>query len=380
MKILLLYQYSAHNITMDLLCENLHQNGIDADSFNVVSWRFHSINRNRQPILLRILKPFMFIPRIRGLFILLFRQKILLTLSKNYSIIDIHFFSSIYDQLISAFKNDKKMVKVTLWGSDFYRSDLNRREDQRKVYKNVDIIQLATKQMLLDFLNIYPENGSKMRLAHFGNNSFELIEKFQQKIDFEGFKKELKIPNDKIVIVCGLNGSEGHQHELIFDSIYNLEEGIKKQIYLIVPMTYGGNQAYITKLKKKLATLKLSNQIIEKSLSNENLCKLRIVSDIMISIQISDAFSASVQEHIFAGGIVIVGDWLPYEIFKDYDIRYVKTEIENLTNNLNKTILNFTALKEECKKNKEKITALSAWKSSIKDWVSNYSDLEIKEH
>ena len=378
MKILILYQFSGHSRMVDILCENLHENGIDADSFNVVSWRFHSINKNRQPIPLIILKPLMVIPRVQGLIIMLFRQKIVMTLSRNYSIIDIHFFSSIYDQLISAFKNDKKMVKVTLWGSDFYRSDLNRSEDQRKLYKNVDLIQLATKQMLGDFLNVYPENRSKMRLAHFGNNSFELIEKLQQKKDIDGFKKELKIPNDKIIIVCGLNGSEGHQHELIFESIYNLEEGIKKQIYLIVPMTYGGNQDYITKLKKKLATLKLSNQIIEKSLSNENLCKLRIVSDIVISVQISDAFSASVQEHIFAGGIVIAGDWLPYGIFKDYDILYVKTEINNLTYNLNKTILSFTALKAECKKNKEKITALSAWKSSIKDWVSNYSDLELK--
>lgn len=52
--------------------------------------------------------------------------------------------------------------------------------------------------------------------------------------------------------------------------------------------------------------------IIEDFLSEEQVSALRLIGDVFIQLQTTDALSASTQEHIYAGARVIVGSWLPY--------------------------------------------------------------------
>ena len=180
----------------------------------------------------------MIIPKVRGLLMKLFINRILLTLSDKYNIVDIHFFSPFYDELIDKLKQRGKNIKITIWGSDFYRTDKIRREEQRIVYHKIDIIQIETRQICNDFLVVYPECASKVRLAHFGIIQFDIINELLKKGDSEAYKKEMGLPADKIILACGTNGNPAHQHLLILESIERLAPEIKVQIFLLIPMTY----------------------------------------------------------------------------------------------------------------------------------------------
>jgi hypothetical protein len=378
MKILVLYQFNNHNQTVDLLCTHLYSKGVLCDSFNITSFRFFSKSKSDYPLLIKILNPLMFIPKVRGLLISLFRNKLILKLSKNYTIIDVNFFSDIYDDLIPVFKEKNKIVKITIWGSDFYRVDAHRIEVQRKLYKNVDCIQVASQRMLEDFSTKYPEQKLKITKAHFGNNMFDSIENQLLKNDLLKCKKGFGLPTDKTIIVCATNGSEGQQHELLLESINKLSDEIKNELFIILPMTYGGGSEYQNKINCLIKQINIPYKLLSSHLSVRDLSKLRIITDIIITIQKSDAFSAAIQEHIFAGSFLIAGDWLPYDIFEERGIFYTKTSLNNLTISISEAHNKMESFKISCRKNKELIENLSSWNNSVNDWIEIYKELSIK--
>ena len=52
-------------------------------------------------------------------------------------------------------------------------------------------------------------------------------------------------------------------------------------------------------------------------LSGENLYKLRMVTDIFVHVQTTDAFSGSVQEYILCKKKIVQGAWIKYELIND---------------------------------------------------------------
>lgn len=377
MKVLILYPFHNHDALVDALCRNLNKNGIEADSFNMVSWRFNSYCRTRRRLLLKILKPLMIIPKVRGLLINVFRNKIVLDLSENYDIIDIHFFGDIFDNLIDEFIARNKRVKITIWGSDFYRASNSRREQQRNYYRKVDLIQNASLKMQNDFLEVYPECNLKTRIAHFGIIQFDTISDLLNSGDSKSFKDELGIPEDKLIIACGTNGNPAQQHFELLTILGNLPTAIKNQIFLLVPMTYGCDRQYIETVRQVLHSTGLPNKLFVSNLSIPDVCKLRIISDIAITIQKTDAFSAAIQEHIFAGSLLIAGNWLPYCKLNDNNIYYLSIKLEELGNVIEESVCNINDIKIECENNRLKMRKLSSWEASISSWVDNYNQINL---
>ncbi len=319
------------------------------------------------------------IPKVRGLLTALFRDKVLLKLCDNYNIIDIHFFSPYYHRLIFELKDRKKKVKITIWGSDFYRVDSERREMQRKIYQIVDLIQIETPQIANDFIGVYPELEDKIRIAHFGITQFEVIDELKSLInDNSSLRKSIDIPENKIVITCGTNASPGQQHMQILESIKNLNAKHKKSIFLILPLTYGrASEKYVNNILKKVETLDVPYLIFNTFLSKRDTGILRVVSDVLISIQVTDALSSAIQEYMYSGNIIITGDWLPYNLLKDNGVFYITTSIEDLTETIKSTIDNIKTFKISCIDNKEILLRLSSWNEVIKKWESIYNNMMI---
>ena len=377
MSILILFENSTHHHTIDNLCNNLSKRGIIVSSFNVIYWRFKKWNGKTLPLWMILLSYLTVIPRLRGLINAFFRERAMERLAENYSIIDIHFFSPIYDRLIPVLRRRSKKIKITIWGSDLYRVDSKRREEQRIIYHMVDIIQIETMQIVADFLKYFPEFENKVRLAHFGIIQLEIIAKLLIKRDQTFYQRELKLPKDKIIVTCGTNGNEAHQHLKILESIDKLPAELKEKLFLIIPMTYGGSKAYIARVREKAESLGLRYKLTTSYLSLEDLCKYRIISDIIITIQVSDALASAIQEHIYTGDILIAGNWLPYGVFDDYGVFYLKTSIESLSDTIASTAENIDSLIDRCSGNDEQISQLSAWDNVINGWTDIYNEINI---
>jgi glycosyltransferase involved in cell wall biosynthesis len=354
----------------------MNKKGIQASSCNIVYWRFQSGIKKRRPLWLRILSALARIPKIRGILNFYLRHRAMLKLSEDYDIIDIHFFSPKYDKLIEELKQRGKRVKVTVWGHDFYQVDRSRKEQQRNSYRMVDIIQFESRTIADNFLVEYPEFEDKIRVAVFGNKKYEIIDELSSTGTNAQYRDELQVPRDKIIITIASNGNKGHQHLKILDSIGSLSPDLKNQLFLIIPMTYGLEKSYLPQVRQKANTTGVPYQILTSFLTLTELCKYRIVGDITLTIQVSDALAAAIQEHIYTGEILIAGDWLPYKVLSDNDIFFMTTSLESLTDCIIDSVKNHQSLRDKCKGNREKLAEFSSWEHVSNDWYEIYSEIE----
>ena len=375
MKVLVLFEYANHYLTIDSLCDNLVRKGVEASSFNITYWRFRNGTRERMPAWVRMASVLAKVPGIRGLITGWLRPRALLALSDAYDIIDIHFFSRTYDQLIRELKKRGKSVKITIWGSDFYKSDEKRREQQGEIYELVDAIQTETQQVKEDFKGIYPQLADHVRIAHFGIQ-FDIIDSLLEKGGRDHYRSLLGIPEDRTVLTLGTNGSQGHQHMKMLESIRHLSPGIREQLFLIIPMNYGGIKLYVDSVRTEAEKTGVPSMILTSFLTLREMCKYRIASDITLTIQATDSLSSAIQEHIYTGEVLIVGDWLPYRVLDDYGVYYLKTSLDSLEDVLAKTIGNRDIYIEKCSGNGERISSFSAWDHVIEEWIDIYSEIK----
>ena len=372
-KVLVFFQDANHYHTIDYLCNNLYENGVEVASFNIATWRYRG--EIKIPFWVRIAVLFATLPKMRGLLSGLLRNRVMLKIAERFDIVDIHFFSPLYDKIIEELYSRRKKIKITIWGSDFYRVDNPRIEQQRALYQKVDIVQIETQQIANDILEVFPELIDKIRFAHFGIIQFDIIDNLLLRGNSGFYRKMMKLPSDKIIIACGTNGSTGHQHDIILDALSELPARHRERLFLILPMTYGGAKGYIAEIRRKMDALGMPGLVLTSFLSLDELCKYRIVSDMLITIQKTDALASAIQEHLYAGGIMIAGEWLPYGTLSEMGVFYLTASLESLTDTISHSIDNHIALKETNTGNKEILKGFSSWDSVIGDWLIIYNEL-----
>jgi hypothetical protein len=169
------------------------------------------------------------------------------------------------------------------------------------------------------------------------------------------------------IIVVGYNGSPNQQH---FDIINSLSKYNWNDDLFIFPFTYGGTKLYRKKLEIMINKKELSYLFIDDYLSNEKIAALRVISDVLVQLQTTDALSASTQEHLYAGSRVIVGSWLPYSFLRDNGVIYETVDsVDEIGEYLNKTITNKIS-KYKKNHNNKIIRNLSSWDETINCWYS----------
>ena len=377
-RVLIIYPLIKQELLVFHLVKNLRKNGVQVDAINSTNFKFVEAPIEKTSIRFKLITFLcnLPIPKIKGL---LFKsgiinvEKELQNIAENYELIDFHCVTKSYDNLILKLK-DEKIIKVSFWGSDFYRADKKRREEQRIILQNCDCIQISTKAMKNDFFNYFRDFEEKIRVANFGLYQFETISEVETLESAPVFKTEQHAK--KLMLVCGYNGSEGQQHRIIIESISQLNSYIKEKVFLVFPMTYGASKDYQEEIENSLKDLNISFFIIKDYLSNHEVAKLRIETDIVINIQKTDAFSGSLQEHLFANNLLLAGDWLPYGLLDESHVFYKKSTMGDLTDKIRDCILNFAQYKALTSCNRAKMNRISSWEFAGKRISKIYHDLE----
>ncbi|MFA0477107.1 hypothetical protein AB4527_18520, partial [Vibrio breoganii] len=288
-------------------------------------------------------------------------------INNKYDVISIHFLGYVTPLQSYLLKKKTNKLIAIFWGSDLYRCTnfvrLNR------TLNRCDAFHVSTNDMkmtLQNVLNIKNRNKSIL-VNRFGVSGLNYIDELN-----EGFSYNVEIEDvielknkGKNIITVGYNAYEGQQHEKIIDALTlcNLND----DTYIVLPMTYGGNDKYKTLVMEKIKKSKLKHLIILNYLDGENFAKLVKETNVFIQLQISDAFSAAMQENIYAGNYVITGDWLPYDEFIEMGITL--RQISNFKEIASCFKDGLPKLDEtEILKNKELIYKLSSWKNVVAGW------------
>lgn len=192
--------------------------------------------------------------------------------------------------------------------------------------------------------------------------------------DAKRTKDHFKIPDNKIIVVCGYNANIAHQHYDMINQISSMDNNLKDKCCFIFPMTYcEQKEGYIDSVDKLLCQHKLSYIIIRRFMTTKEMAQLISVSDIMIHVQTTDQMSSTMLANMYAEKIVIAGKWLPYGILKKNGVFFREVDdVNSLSTILSDTIENIDGYNNKCFGNKKKIYSLSSWKFASEMWDKVY--------
>lgn len=354
-KILIVYSPVSQKHLVDAIISNCSDKTFSITGLNSSDWTFNG-SPDKLPIFYSLVFGIFRKGKVRNILWKCLFTNVLKQISLKYDAIDITFFTPIYYQFLKYLKQKGKPYKITFWGSDFYRTTQDTLQSMRPFLLDAKSIQVETIYNKRDIIKVFPEIESKISVCNYGIDIFKIIDIVREN------NSVLDETKDKLVLTCGYNGSIGQQHSKIIEAIMALPDSVKDKLFLLFPMTYGvKDENYVTDIEKSLEASGLKYKIYRERLTELELSNIRIHSDIAINIQVTDALSSSLIEHLYAGSILVTGDWLPYDIFSDYGISYHKTSIDGLSKVLLGIINNISFEKQIAFNNIKGAYQLSSW-------------------
>ena len=301
----------------------------------------------------------------------LFAFSMLKSIIKHYDLIDFHVFSLDYLPYMTFCKEKGITFDITLWGSDIMRANDDALVKKRWGFEQCRYIKCAeTLHQILDekYKSVFV---NKVKSVYWGNPDYEYIDALPES-DVKAYRDSLLADDEDIVITCGYNGSEGQNHLEIVDAIKGLKKDLKSRVSFLFPMTYGGVSEYLYKVKRALDEADVHYTIIDKYISSEEIAAIRLASDVVVNIQKTDAFSGSLQGHLYCNNVLIIGEWLNYVPLDNANVYYIKTSIEDIRDNLATVLSNLSEYKEKCSGNHAKMAGLTSWSAVLSRWAEYY--------
>lgn len=293
---------------------------------------------------------------------------------EKYDCIIIHFVHFFLSFFIILIKMKTKNLVLNILGSDFCRVKGWRALLQKVIYLSSNKIVFTNPETKKRFhkKNFFIPK-TKLKIARFGLPVLDEINKFQlKKLSREDACKKFGFPEEKIIIAAGYNAHRSQKQTLIIKKFALLPENVRKKGFLVFHLGYGDpstKQIILSELEKNKI---LNYSIIDNFLGYADIAELRCCTDVLINIQPSDQFSASMQEVLYSGGRIIAGSWLPYQelIENKAAIRLIDT-----TDEIGEALaLEISAGKKQHlfpqKSVIEFIDRSSTWKENIEIWAN----------
>ncbi len=294
-------------------------------------------------------------------------------------IIHFHYARWFYFWLAPMISRLKTPVAVTVYGSDYYRISPLKRWLQRRFFQVVSEITFTNEATMKALSDAEPALGKKCSVTRFGLTPLEAIDRNRQTPKAQ-MCEALQLPEFPLTVACGYNANPGQQHLKIIEALQMLPDALKAKTLFLFPMTYSGTEVYKNEVKRTLEKSGLNWAVLEDFLQGSKNAYVRLLPDMMLNLQVSDQLSGSMQEHLYGENVIIAGDWLPYDIFKERGAVFETiASFEELSATLEQVIKALPKYKAYGKNNRKVITGLSSWNQTIGAWLRLYESLQEKK-
>lgn len=234
----------------------------------------------------------------------------------------------------------------------------------------VDVFRATNTNVHDVAITNFPRLNKNSGIIRFGLSIFDEIDRAKIKgISEKEARLRLGLDPEKEIISLGYSATPGQrQIELI-----NLFSNIKNSnLSFIIPVQYGDEEVKkaIVSLSKKASGALLFTPITD-FYNEEKMALLRLATSVLINHSISDAFSGSVQETIYAGGGAIAGAWLPYKNMPGYGSAILTYENLNEIPALlsSQEYANWKVrIKNTAQANQAALHQASSWDAVLQDW------------
>ncbi|MEG1884453.1 MAG: hypothetical protein RR224_12165 [Clostridia bacterium] len=165
--------------------------------------------------------------------------------------------------------------------------------------------------------------GVRMATVRLGLSVLKCIDSMLQETRGEDHKSRLDLTADKTTICIGYNASAAQNHMLILTQIQRLPRELLDRLTLLLPMTYGGSDAYIAQVEKVVEGLGCDYKLFRHFMDHHEMAQLWLATDIFINAQSTDGLSGSVLEALYAGAVLLNASWLRYREYEAWGLEYV---------------------------------------------------------
>ncbi len=216
--------------------------------------------------------------------------------------------------LIRLFRHKYKKLILSYWGGDIENEPDKVNRLREKSFPRASCITVTVERTREQFREIYGKRyDDKLTVCRFATEGLECIRRLAQTGTREQFRREYRIPEGKICITCGYSAYAAQHQDECLCQIGMLSDELKQRIHVIVPMQYGRfDIPYIQRVKQAAEESGISYEILEEYVPFEKSAMLALATDIYLHVRDTDAFSNALKEHVYAGSVVIKGDWLIY--------------------------------------------------------------------
>ena len=211
---------------------------------------------------------------------------------------------------------------ASFWGSDLMRSSPTALRLMKPYLNEADTISVHN-QLNVDMIRqTYGEQiAQKTHLLYFGQMGYSDIDAAKARYTRAQCRARFGIAEDRFVVCVGYSASSAQQQREVIETLSALPRERLKKITLVLQQTYGENDPdYVAKTREMAARLPCQTVSLTRFMGPEESAMLRLSADVFVLAIKTDAFSASMQEYLYAGACVIKGSWLIYPQLEDMGI------------------------------------------------------------
>ncbi|MCK0097482.1 hypothetical protein MWU60_18035 [Yoonia sp. F2084L] len=260
-----------------------------------------------------------------------------------------------------------------------YGSDVLRRKKSfdfllRVGFRRIDVIAATNDNVLNALLSDFPFlTKCSPKIIRFGLSVFDEILKIDE-ITPSKAKSMLGFDREKDLVCLGYSASPG-QRQMDLLEFFETHLDQFENLTFVVPIQYGSN-SISSAIKKKCELINLKTGraqffALEEFHGPEKSALMRRATDVLINHSVSDAFSGTVQEVVYAGNLVLSGDHLPYNKMPGFGsaIRPFRS-LADMASNLRSDALMVWRIKAAGSsiETREHLHAISSWDAVFPDW------------
>lgn len=211
---------------------------------------------------------------------------------------------------------------ASFWGSDLLRPSPAVLHRMKPYLEKADALSVHNQLNVDVIRNTYGEAiAQKTHLLYFGQTGYADIDAARARYTRAQCRARYGIDADSFVVCAGYNASSAQQQLEIVEALAALPPERLTKMTLVLQQTYGENDpAYIARTREAAARLPCKTISLTRFMGPEESAMLRLSADVFILAIKTDAFSASMQEYLYAGACVIKGKWLVYPQLSDMGI------------------------------------------------------------
>jgi hypothetical protein len=246
---------------------------------------------------------------------------------KTYDIYHFHFCSPANLKFLYFLPKGTKSI-CSFWGSDLLRyTGVDNVFYVGKALSKAKAITVQSRELAEILYSKYGRAfSSKTNIVQFTIHTgiYEEIDRYRNDTAaLDAFKTQNNIPLDRKIVCVGHNAFDSNNHLGIIKGMLDLPKSDKDKIAVILPLAYGREQKYLAELEAFTdAITDFPIVRLNTFLDPTQTALLRLCSEIMIQMPVTDALSGAMTETLYAGNHVVAASWLPYGILRRHDIQF----------------------------------------------------------